>query len=242
MSALREAGTGCRAWLPRKHHTPVRFSYWTAQESHCCWFGQTTDHGPEVSSTNLFLEAPHRVVRSLPAPKVPQSHMDIILNWLPLNVSSFTFHIPNFLKTSLLILSMYPKSSWCLHNFRNIKRVIHSATGSAAITLHPFCTKVKADFDVSSYPMKLRYTPPQQPHCLPPHLNTHTHTHFYMKSPRMPLAQPRNKYFSMTIFSSNCSPTVSSNCPNSIIIKGTGMGLSMGEIHHPNRHFNHRSP
>ena len=106
------------------------------------------------------------------------SHLrDIILNWLPLNVSSFTFYIPNFLKTSLLILSMYPKSSRCLYNFRNIKRVIRSATGSAAITLHPFCTKVKADFDVPSYPMKLRYTPPQQPHCLPPHLNTHTHTH-----------------------------------------------------------------
>ena len=141
---------------------------------------------------------------------------------------------------------MYPKSSRRLHNFRNIKRVISSAAGSAAITLHLFCTKVKADFDVPSYPMKLRYTPTQQPHCLPPHLNTHTHS--YMKSPRMPLAQPRNKYFffnkyfSMTIFSSNCSPIVSSNCPNSIITKGTEMGLSVGEIHYPNRQFNHRSP
>lgn len=151
-------------------------------------------------------------------------------------MSSFTFYIPKFLKTSHLILSMYPKSSQCLHNFRNIKRAISPATGSAAITLHPFCTKVKADFAVSSYPVKLRYTPPQQPHCLPPH-PTHTHRHFYMKSPRMPLAQPRNKYFSMTIFSSNYSES-----PNSIITKGTEMGLSMGEIHYPNRHFNHRSP
>ena len=43
----------------------------------------------------------------------------------------------------------------------------------------------------------------------------------------MPLAQPRNKYFSMTIFSSNYSES-----PNSIITKGTEMGLSMGEIHY----------
>lgn len=40
---------------------------------------------------------------------------------------------------------------------------------------------------------------------------------------------------------SNCSPTVSSNCPNSIITKGTEMGPIRGEIHHPNRQFNHRS-
>lgn len=85
-----------------------------------------------------------------------------------------------FLKTWAQILSMYPKSSRRLHNFRNIKRVISSAAGSAAITLHPFCTKVSG-FDVPSYPMKLRYTPPQQPHCLPPHLNTHTHPLLYEK-------------------------------------------------------------
>lgn len=48
--------------------------------------------------------------------------------------------------------------------------------------------------------------------------------------------QPRYKYFSMAIFSSNCWES-----PNSVITKGTEMGPSTGGIHLPKGHSKCRS-
>lgn len=123
-------------------------------------------------------------------PRSPPGHyLDLISTRSPL-----TFYTPNFLTISHLPMSTYPKShdaSTTSALMQGKSKELSSAIGAAATTQHPLCTRIKTDFDISSYVMKLKYTPSQQPHSLPSHLNTHTHTNtltFIWKSPRRPLA------------------------------------------------------